>query len=233
MDVRKLIRDKEKVLSTLKESKDQLFTTVGCKVYFPKRFEEKEIASVGSEVSSLGMVGIVVGNHYATLKVIAMVTFSPDETKLVDIEGHAYYELSFDPGSVVIPNMNVVKKDVLSYDVYDMFLSKGRIPWYMDYDDLTRLFDTAKEYSGADLGERPEAMAVCVSLIARDPKDRRVYYRQTDMKAPPAYVPMKSVEYGATNTLNKLGGNYFQIGVVSSLIDPAEKVEKIEAILRE
>ena len=49
---------------------------------------------------------------------------------------------------------------------------------------------------------------------------------------PPVFIPISSIEFGATNTLNKLGGNYFDKGVASALVTPTESVELIEIIIR-
>lgn len=239
MDTNNLIRDGEKIISCLKEIGDKLITTKGCKIYFPKRFEDKGVATIGSYNEVLGFIGIVVDNkYYAALSVIAKIPFTPDETNTIDINGTIYYEMSFDPGSVVCPNLNVIKQDTLCFNIYDIFF-KGCVPWYMDYKDMCDIYSTAKEYADASIGERPEAIALSVSLIARDSDNIRIYYRQTvgnmskGCVKTPTWISMKSVEYGATNTISKLGGNYFQDGVISSLLDPTDKVEKIERILRE
>lgn len=237
MEIKNLMRSGEKVHSYLKEIKDQLITTKGCKVYFPKRYEAKGLAEMGNTSLVLGIVAFVVDDqYYATMSVITRVPFTADEVNIVNIEDVPYYELVFRPGSVVIPNMNCLKTDVLCYSVYDLFISKGEIPWYMNYDDLSGLFETTQKYTGATISDRPEILAMCTSLIARNPADLTQYYRQVlDQKGieKPEWVAMKSVEFGATNTVNKLGGSYMQVGIVSSLIDPATRQENIESILRE
>ena len=45
-------------------------------------------------------------------------------------------------------------------------------------------------------------------------------------------IPLRSVAYAASNTTNKLAGSYFSVGLTSALVNPTERVEKIEAILR-
>jgi hypothetical protein len=51
------------------------------------------------------------------------------------------------------------------------------------------------------------------------------------VKKPPVYIPLRSVTYTATNTTNKLAGSYFQEGLVSALVSPSERKERIESIL--
>ena len=52
------------------------------------------------------------------------------------------------------------------------------------------------------------------------------------MTNPASYIPLNSVYYAATNTVNKLAGNHFDKGVVSALITPTEEIEHIESLLR-
>lgn len=237
MDVKALLREPNVVLNNFKTIGDKWVAKKKCKIYFPVHFEEKSLAEIGDTYHVLGIVGIVVEGTYAVLSVNAMIGFTPSETTTVDIDGEQYYEMGFDAGSVVIDNLNVVEKDTLPYFIYDLFISKGRIPWYIGYMDMCKLFDTAKSYSGANVGNRPEVIQLMVSIISRYKRDRNIYYREIindrgGLVDELVFIPIKSVEYGATNEINKLGGSNFQIGVVSSLIHPSTgPVEQLEQIL--
>jgi len=111
------------------------------------------------------------------------------------------------------------------------------VPWYLDYNDLGHIFDTASSHAGANVGTNPEVTELIVSIIARNSKDRTQYYRSCinsleELKTnPPVFISMKSVPYAATNTTNKLAGSYFGEGVVSALVSPSEKRERIENLL--
>ena len=232
------VRDSNVVKNNFKKLNNKWIAIKPCKVIFPVHYAEKKLCEFNSEITKvLGIVMILVNNTYAVLSVNAMIEFTPGEISTIELEGEQYYQMSFDAGSTVINNMKVVKEDILPYFIYDVFISKGRIPGYMNYEDVCKIFDTAKSYADANVGERPEVIQLMVSIVARDKNDRTKYYRQvvkdhTD-NSRLVFIPMKSVEYGATNTVNKLGGNYFQTGVISALINPSDKVENIESILRE
>ena len=43
---------------------------------------------------------------------------------------------------------------------------------------------------------------------------------------------MRSVIYAATNTLNKIAGSYMETGVVSALVSPSDREERIEILLK-
>ena len=241
MDPRKLIRDPKRVLSTLKELPDgSLVTTKGCKIYIPTRFAERGLAQVGVEVRIVGIFAMVVEDtFYSTSLTNAMHHIDPSSSMKIMIDDDEYYEFSFDPGAKVLMSLDLVKNDVLTYSIYDEIISKARKPWYLSYLDLGRIFKSAKKHANANIGSNQEVTELLVSLISRDSDNRQLYYRQTVksmhdvLVRPPAVIPMKSVQYAATNTFNKLAGSYFKDGVNSALVTPTDRVERIERLLRE
>lgn len=238
---KKFIRNPQVVTDNLREISDgRLVTVNGCKIYIPARFLEKNLAQISPEKYICGICAIVVDDlHYGVLSVNSMIGIEPSSTNHVQFDGDEYFEFVFDKGAVVINNLNLVRTDTLTYRIYDEFISNGRVPWYMDYEDMARLFETALDYAGANVGRQHEITEMIVSLIARNEKDRSKYYRQTvkskeDLATdPPVFIPLKSGPYSATNTTNKLAGNYFEEGVRSAIISPSTRVENIENLLRQ
>ncbi len=234
-----LIRDKDRVLGCLRElPNNTLVALKDIKIQCPQRFAEHGLAKIDVETKVVGILAYIVEDkYYAVTLVNAMIQLSPTETNRIMINGVPYYEFFFAKGSTVIPNLNLVKQDTLVYNIFDEFLSKGRIPWYIDYFDLGRILSTAKKYAGTNLAENQEVLELIVSMISRVPDDRTKYYRSSIkslkdiQERPPIFTPLRSVRYGATNTTNKLAGAHFSDGLTSALIDPAERVERIEGIL--
>lgn len=240
MNIKSLVRDSSKVFAALQEMNDgKVVASKECKIYIPARFTERGLAELGAtDTYILGICAIVVENFYAVMNVCAMMRIEPEDINRIKIQGVEYLEFTFSKGSTVITTLDLVKNDQLVYRIYDEIISKGKVPWYMTYDDLGHIFDTAKHHAGANIGENPEVTKLIVSMIARDRNDRSKYYRtiaqdpDTVTKYPPAYIPLKSVIYAATNTLNKLAGSYFSTGVVSALVDETSREERIDQILR-
>jgi hypothetical protein len=240
MDIKSLIRDPTHIHACLQELPDgRLVATSPVKIYVPSRFVERGLAEIGIDTYIVGIYAIVSEDKYYAISLVnAMIRIEPMNTLRVKIRGEEYLEFSFIAGSTVMSSVNLVKTDTLVYRIYDEILSKGRVPWYLGYDDLGHIFDTAFSHAGAKIGENVEVTELLISLISRDSKDRTRYYRSTfstfeEMAAKvPAFIPLRSVTYSATNTTNKLAGSYFNTGVVSALVDPADRVERIEEILR-
>ena len=239
MDISTLVREPSRVHAILKELPNgRVVTTVECKIYIPVRYAERKLAYISNEIYILGIYAIVVEDRYYAISLLnTMVPIDPTETNVIKINNEGYYEFVFSPGSTVFKTTDLVKADALIYRIYDEFLAMGHIPWFVGYEDLGKIFDSAKEFAGANIGTNPEITQLIASLIARDPKDRTNYYRTvinspTDLVSnPPIFIPLKSVQYSATNTTTKLGGSYFQQGVISALIDPSTRSESIETLL--
>lgn len=240
MDVSKLIRDPKRVQAYLEELPNgSLVCKKPVKIYIPVRFAERGLAQIGIETYIVGVYAIVVEDvYYGVSMVNAMLPIEPTATLKMQIDGDEYYEFSFDAGSVVVTSTDLVKTDVLVYKIYDEIISKGRVPWYLGYLELGKIFDTASYHAGANIGANQEVTELIISMISRSEKDRNLYYRTTvqDLSelqsVRPAFIPLKSVQYAATNTTNKLAGSYFGDALISALANPADRVERIEALLR-
>lgn len=240
MNPKHLRRDAAKVQACLKELPDgRLVTTKLTRIYIPARFAERGLAEIGIETHIVGIYAISVEDTFYGISMVnAMMRIEPTSTMKVVIDEEEYYQFTFEPGSTVLPSVHLVKMDTLVYKIYDEIIAKGRVPWYLGYTELGKLFDTARKHAGANIGSNHGVTELIVSMISRDAKDRTKYYRQTIQsldemaKRPPAFIPMRSVTYAATNTTNKLAGSYFNEGLVSALVSPSERTERIEELLR-
>lgn len=236
----RMVRDAEKVLSVLKElPNDQLFTTQACRIQIPTRFHDRGLAHIDIDNYIFGIFPIILDDGtYAVCNIDAMVKILPYKVLTVNIKDVPYYEFHFEANSVVIANLNLVRRDTLVYNLLEEFVFNGNIPWYLDYEDVGKIFDTSSDYAGININNNYEVLELLASMISRDKKDRTKYYRTTldtydDMtKSPPVFVPMKSVFYSATNTMSKLAGNYYNDGVVSALVQPTHEVERLESLIR-
>lgn len=240
MDIRGLTRDPQYVRAHLRElADDRLITLKDCAIYLPVRFSECGLASVGVETTIVGIYLLVLEGKYSAISLVnTTFRITPQSINRVVIDGDEYYEFVFPAGSTVIPNMNVVQNNKIPYRIYSEFFAKGRIPSYLSYEDLAKIFDTAKKFGGVNIGSEREVTELLVSIITRDARNRAEYYRQAiqtpeDIKnKKPSFIALKSVAYSATNTTNKLAGSYMQDGIVSALVSPSERAERLEKLLK-
>jgi hypothetical protein len=240
MDISSLIRDAKRVNAALEELADlRLVCNRKVKIYIPASYVNKDLAYVGVDTYILGIYAITVDDKYYGVSLVnAMLNIDPTETNRIKINGDDYIEFVFMAGSTVVKNLMLVKTDMLAYKIYDEIFSSGNVPWFIGYEELGRIFDTALLHAGANIGGNQEVTQLIASIVARDPLDRTKYYRTKikDLKEletdPPVYVPLRSVTYSATNTTNKLGGSYMNEGIISALVTQSVRRERIEQLLR-
>jgi len=236
----KLKRDSKTVLSCLVENKsNQVLTKVNCKIQVPVRFSTRGLGQIGINTFTYGCFAIILETgEYSVCNVAGLIELNPSSVNIITIDDVEYYEFSFDANTVVIKTTYIVKRSNLMYSILDEFIFKGKIPWYMSYDDLGKIYDTAKIYAGSNVGQNQETIEFLASIITRSKKDRTKYLRTniSDYKETENdkidFVPLNSVFYSVNSTVNRLAGNYFNDGVISSLVIPTDSVETIEAILR-
>ena len=226
-----------KALTVLKDG--SIMTPRGCKIYIPERFVEKQLAVIGAETYIVGIFAIVVEDKfYGVSTTNAMMRVTPTTISTVKFDQDSYLELIFDPGSVVFATNLLIKSDTLVYYIFDEFIAKGRIPWYIGYEDLATLFESADRHAGVSLGANHSILEMFAAAVARNNQNRAKYYRHSiesqddPVKRPPAIIPLRSITYGATNTTSKLMGSYWNDGLTSALVNPSEKQERIEELLR-
>ena len=101
---------------------------------------------------------------------------------------------------------------------------------------LVELFK--QDYAKTKATMLPPVVEFLAAYIARSKQDRTKFIREV-AKQPKdfaldqvSWVPLRSVFWSAPGTVNKLSGAYFADGVVSALVNPNNKVEKVESILR-
>lgn len=235
MDSKAFKRDRAKVLAAVKVQKDKSVVALRTvKIYVPERFVEKQLAEIGSETYILGIYAMVTEDGYfAVSRTNAMMRIRPTTINTVKFDQDSYLEFVFEPGSVVIATTDLVASETLIYQIFDEFISKGNVPWYVDYDDLARLFESADKHAGVGLGKSAAILAMIAAAITRQRDNRARYYRHgLPEKAVPVVIPLRSITYGTTNTTSKLVGAHWNDGVDSALANPAEQVEKIEELLR-
>lgn len=240
MDIKRLRRDASVLESRLQETPENgLMTLQECKIVIPVRFETIGLASIGVETHVVGIYALVFEDGiYAVCNVCASMRIQPTRTEKTKIENVEYYVFTIAAGSLLLPSLDLVRKDILTYYIYSEMFSAGKIPWYMSYDDFGSVFNTAGTHAAAKIGQEREITEMLVSISARDKANRSLFFRinakdpQTVKKLQPAYIPIRSVIYGATNTTTKLAGSYMHQGIVGALVTPSENLERIEEILR-
>lgn len=233
-----MVKDKKAVLACLKTMNDgSVVCTEDLAVHFPERFLTKSLATEGQTHTCLGMFAIIKGDKYAIMNVISTLTMEPSDSNKFVLEGMGYVEWKFPKGSTFLKTTELVKNDNLVGHVFEEFLSKGNVPYYYDYEDYSKVLSSSTKYAGANLGASDSLMAVLISSIARWPTTPKFQYRQGlsvyTGKTPPKPFYVGLGDMGAsTNTVAKLRGAYFNEGLRTAILNPSQRLEKTDYLIR-
>lgn len=236
MDVDTLVRDASKIHAILEEKDSSLLVTKPCKVYIPVGYMGASLGVDDDKFQALAIFPIVLDDkYYAVCQACALMTPGMNQIQTVEIEGEEFFELLFEPGDELFTNLDLVQIATITFRVYDYFEAKGKVPWFINADDLSKLFETAKIHAGVSLGVDQAILEMYATVNTRDPNNRRRYFRHAaieDQDKRADFIPLRSVSYSATNTTARLQGNYFDEGMTSLLTNPSFQVQSIESQLR-
>lgn len=240
MDVSKLKRDPAAILAAVVQTPDgRLIAKKAMTIYIPRRFENAKLATIGEVINILTIMAIVLQDGtYGVTKVISSMHITPTSTTIVDVDGSDYYGFFFEAGATITETIELLKGDKLPYRLFDEILAKGNIPWYLNGEDLAKLFVTSKEAAGLQLSGSNSPFEVIAAAMCRGATNIKKYHRELvkvpgdEIKNPSQFISLGNVMYGTTNTVSKLMGSHFDDALTSALVNPAERVEGIEVLLR-
>lgn len=235
MDVSNLIRDPGRVFAALTRLPDgSVIANRPLKMCFPKRFEENNFATITDEVVAVGMMGIIVDNHYASLAVLLRYTFLPGEIEEVIMAGERYIMMSFEAGETVIERLKVATETMLGYYYYMEFGKFANIPWYLDFEIVNAVLDEAKVCTGKAISEANQAMRVMYSLTCREPNNPEVAFRYSPAinipNAVPLVIGVNNPGQLLTGVFARYSGGYITENTTAALLEddtPMSDVEKI------
>lgn len=237
MGLKGYTRNPGPVLACLKEMGGKLIVTKTLKLYLPRTFEDKRMLVMGNETYVVGVYMLATEDkNYAVSLTTAMLRTEPSSIDTVYMDGVEMYELQYEPGDELIADLNLVVNGKLIYSIYDEIFSLGRVPPYLSYRDLGRIFESAPKHANVTLASTPTILQMLAAVISRNPDDPMVYFRQVtngkDLDKA-KYVSLKSSTHSATNTTARLMGAYFSDNLTTALVHPAEREENVERLLRQ
>lgn len=231
MEISHLKRNSELVKENFAVVNGKVLTKADCTFLVPYNYINYKLAKTGEQMYIAAVFAIVVGDNFGVMNACASVVITPSETSQVKINGEEYLVFSFTKGQSVM-STSIVKDSDLVYEMNKYFYTYGRVPWFMSYADIARVFKMHKEYGGLNISPNNIPFEVITSRICRDPKDKFKYFRHSSLQGNPVVVPFNSVLFNATNTTAKLLGNYLSDGFTSALLSPSDSVETVETLLR-
>lgn len=227
-----LVRDKEFMGKLISIKGDKVYCSKRCSIEFPSWYIDKGLAKFGHDTAFMGICAIVVDNKYCVTTVPTIVRSNPIDMNQIERNGVPYTRLEFGPGDPIYSNTSVVKETLLSYDFFNHFFLRTKVPWFIEYHDMVKLMNNLMKYAGSGVGRSPIGNELTVAFVTRDAKDPLKFYRQTDMKGEYIFVDLMDIYLSVRNTMDRLTGGYYKDALVGSLLAPAQEPTDIEKHLK-
>jgi len=240
INIDNLKRNPTKIKKCFKKIGKSLITTENIKVIYPEKYESKNLAVVDSTVRLVSIFAILDdNNNYAVNNLPIFINLTPSNIDHVTIDNELYTVLEFEEGSTYTENTELIVNNKFLYDLFNLYYINGKIPWFMNYNDLINLFSKTAKYANSDLGSNPIISEILASIVAKSPTDKSILYREilknnkkllNSIK--PTYVGLMNPFYTFDNTVSRISGSYYSKGLMGALINKEKETTRIEEILR-
>jgi hypothetical protein len=225
----------EKLLSIdmyLKKEKDSLIYTKKSplSVYVPKYFKERDFLIIREDVEVLGILKLSINNKEGVLIFPTMISMVPDSVDLED----EYYKLVFNQNNVFIKNHNIIKDTSMFYRLFVTFVSLGKVPEYISYENLPYIFDIIQYITSYSLNSRRTVFELMFGELVRNKDNLFERYRNSNMKGEYKSISMHDLVHAGKTVTSKLMGGYFRDGLVASLLieNKDEEASPLESLIR-
>lgn len=202
-------------------------------VYIPARYEVFDLLTMADTVTTLAVVDLVIDQKYrAGLLLLATIEMEPDDVEKIMVDDLQYVKLTLSTGAKFICNTERIADATIVYAVWTEFVGSGKLPYFIDYSSLSKLFDQAKSMCDLNIPVDHVMYEVIFSYLCREQDNLSVTYRHTDMFKPFKMIGLRNVGYATSSTLSKIMGSYFSQGLNSSLIQTSTERSPMEDLLR-
>lgn len=214
------------------------FTGDTLHVYIPRRYETLNFLFIEEQISTLGIFKFVINKDTETeleagLNLPALITMDADESYNETIDDEKYLCAVLHNGSRLLTSLHLVKNDKLYFLLWREFMSLGKIPLFINYENIAFMFDDLKEICGKGISTDHALLEMIYAHIYRDSDDLNKPYRLTSKQKPPEIINLRNVSYGPSGTFSKIAGSFAQDGYNSALLNQTDKNNELEDLWRQ
>lgn len=236
---KKLIRNPKAIDKLIDKKGDRLIANTDLVIIFPQKFVDKHISTVGNVSKIVGIFIIVDPStgKYALSIIPTRVLVTPSEISTFTANNEVYVVLHISKNTLLINSTKVIKDKSVAYELFELFFIQAKVPFYLGYNDLPKVFKNIKRYTGSNAANDDITFELLTAIISRDPSNPSKSVRET-LKgnvddARPIYKGLKDIHYVISSNLAKITGSYFKTGLISVINNPATEVDKLESLVRD
>ena len=205
-----------------------IFIGKSLEVNVPKHYKQFGYYTRTNVVKVLGILQLVIDKKYeAILSITTMIETIPNS---ID-ETEDYIVLKYSNGDIFLNKDYVINNPEELYYLFMRFVTHGKLPEFLRYEDLDKIFDHCEEINGTDLGVGRELKELVFAYLCRDAKDLSKQYRLTSMKDNYKLVGILNIFYAPQSTTSKLLGNYLDNGITAAVLTEEPVTDTFEQIL--
>lgn len=237
-DYKKLKRDPDFFKNNFIIKDNKTYIKEDVEVMFPQRYIEKDLCAIGNNVSVVSIYGLIKDDKYCLVSAPIIQYLNPYLVDDVEYDGIKYKVLYFSKDNTYSDNNELIKTNKIINGLFTEFITSGKIPWFINYEDVSNIFLETSKYADSSVGNDPLIMEILAYLISRSNSNKDIYFRyeinkREDLKSKKiAYVGLNNVFYSLNNTTSKLIGGYFTDALTSALVKDEETTSNVGDILR-
>lgn len=219
-----------------KNEKDFSITFIGesLELRIPLSFKKHGSIIIGDSVTTPGVLDMIFDDRYQVgLNILASITIEPTDVSQMTYKGVEYLVLKLTNGDKFMTSYRVIQDAHIVYVLWTEWITNGNIGYWLEYDDLLKLFSNARYLTGSGIGVSQSVYEGIIAHIARDKNNISLQYRLTDMKKPMRLVALNSVSHAPTGSIARINGAYFRdAGLTSALRYEVDQIQPFENLLR-
>lgn len=192
-----------------------------CQCYIPLAYETAGYLEIAEKISCMGVFTMVVDDkHVLGLQILAIVQLNPSKTYRENRNGEDYFVCELHKGDLLLCDTHLIQEDMAGYFIWKSYISLGKRPEYLDYNNAATILDNAKFFTGKDSGANHAIIEIIMAHMFRDPSDVSKLYRHSSMppNKEPQQISFRDISYACTSVDSKLIGAYTNDGITGALL---------------
>jgi hypothetical protein len=215
------------------ETNEMVFIGESLVVMIPRRYEVYDLLTLADTVKTLAVVDLVFDDTYrAGLLMLTTIEMEPDDVSTIMVGDLQYVRCTLSKGARFITNTERIADSSIVYAVWMEFITRGKLIFNIDYDQLATLFDQSKSMCDQNMNVDHVVFEIIYSHLCRDPDNLTIQYRYTDGNKPFRLIALRNVGYATVSTTSRLLGSYFGEALNASLLQTTTEHSEIEDLLR-
>jgi len=231
-----LKRNDKLIKSFLVDAKGRIDCTKKLFMVYPDRYTLKGLAAIDNDVTVIGIVLVMDENYnYGVFSLMNILTVSPETVEAITIDDKPYTILEFTAPNFISDNV-VIKDPGHVFALFEEFYTKQNIPFYIEYEDLFKMFTKSAYTTGSSLGLSPVGIGLLTSATGKDASGKKSirtsFPRDKITLDNFRWVSLSNADLAYDNNVSRLLGSYLNKGVTAALADNDAEYTTIEDTLR-